>query len=562
MHTARSFRTSLSILALVASLPWHAAHAQDASPGASSRAPIEVSVTPLAPRTEPCRDPFVTHTLDHVTQVAGGVVRMFEANGAGLAVGDLDNDGDLDLLLGNHDGADHLFWNEGNLQFRREDFSAGKTRAVVLADVDADGWLDVTLTRNTGALNFYRNLGGAGAPGQFAREVLPGVAAPAYVVNWADLDGDGDLDLVTGTYDAGLLTDRGSSYLVSGTPRGVFYYENRGGRFALAALSQQAQALAILFPDLNLDGRLDIVVGNDFDVPDMIWLRTDAGWQPAEPFVSTTHSTMSYDQGDLNNDGRFEIFSSDMKPYAGERAGGWAPMMDSMMIGMVQAKVAAERQIMENVLLTRGDDGRYWNVAPDWGVDGTGWTWSSRFGDLNNDGYLDLYSVNGMIEETLFTHLPDHELVEENQAFRNEEGLHFEPMPGWELDSTHSGRGMVLADLDQDGDLDIVVNNLRGPARLFENRLCAGDALEVDLRWPGSGNTQALGARLRLHTGEEILLRDVRAGSGYLSGDAPRVHFGFPPGAALHTLEILWPDGATTELTNLQPNTRLTVERR
>ena len=200
-------------------------------------------------------------------------------------------------------------------------------------------------------------------------------------------------------------------------------------------------------------------------------------------------------------------------------------------------------------------------MAPDWGVDGTGWTWTSRFGDLNNDGYLDLYTVNGMIEETLFSHLPDQELVEENQAFRNEEGLHFEPMPGWDLDSTNSGRGMVMADLDQDGDLDIVVNNLRGPARLFENQLCAGSALEVDLRWPGSGNTQAVGARLRLHTDADTLLRDVRAGSGYLSGDAPRVHFGFPPETTLQSLEILWPDGAITELTDLQPNTSLTVER-
>ena len=79
-----------------------------------------------------------------------------------------------------------------------------------------------------------------------------------------------------------------------------------------------------------------------------------------------------------------------------------------------------------------------------------------------------------MIEERLFAHLPDHELVEENQAFRNEEGLSFEPMPGWKLDSANSGRGMVMADLDGDGDIDIVVNNLRGPARLFENQLCRG----------------------------------------------------------------------------------------
>ena len=238
MHTTRSFRSLLFFAALLCSLWSTGAGAQTGATPVDPPAPVAVSVTPLAPRSEPCRDPFVTHTLDHVTEVAGGVVRMFEANGAGLAVGDLDNDGDLDLLLGNHDGSDHLFWNEGGLQFRRADFSAGKTRDVVLADVDADGWLDVTLTRNTGALNFYRNLGGDGKPGEFAREVLPGVAAPAYVVNWGDLDGDGDLDLVTGTYDAGLLTELGSSYLVGGTPRGIFFYENRAGRFSLTSLSR------------------------------------------------------------------------------------------------------------------------------------------------------------------------------------------------------------------------------------------------------------------------------------------------------------------------------------
>jgi hypothetical protein len=295
----------------------------------------------------------------------------------------------------------------------------------------------------------------------------------------------------------------------------------------------------------------------------MAWVHTDAGWVDAsDRLTSMTHSTMSYDQADVDNDGVFEIFATDMKPYPGEAMGGWAAMMDAMMVGMDQAQVAADPQIMENVLLMRGADGRYWNQAPDWGVDGTGWAWSSKFGDLNLDGYVDLYSVNGMIEERLFAHLPAHELVEENQAFRNEEGLRFVRMPGWELDATNSGRGMVMADLDNDGDLDIVVNNLRGPAQLFENRLCrSGEALLVDLRQPGTANPFAIGAQVRLVTDQGTLLREVRVGSGYLSGDAPRIHFGIPRGAALQMLEIRWPDGALSRLDAPQPGTFFTIER-
>jgi hypothetical protein len=118
-----------------------------------------------------------------------------------------------------------------------------------------------------------------------------------------------------------------------------------------------------------------------------------------------------------------------------------------------------------------------------------------------------------------------------------------------------------MADLDQDSDLDIVINNLRGSAQLFENRLCSGASLQVDLRWPASPNTHAIGAQLRLHTDQAIYQRDLRASSGYLSGDPARVHFGFPSQATIARLEILWPDGAVSHLDQLAPNIRIEVTR-
>ena len=499
-----------------------------------------------------CTDRFVPHTLDHLTTTDDGVVRMFEANGAGLAVGDLDNDGDLDLVLGGEDQPNSILWNRGDLTFDTARWGDGHTRAVTIVDVDGDGLRDIVLTTNIGAVNYWRNQGDR----TFTRVFLPNVAHPAYVLGWYDLDGDGDLDLVTAPYDAGFLTDRGSEYRMNGS--GVYVYENRGDRLAPTRLTGEAQAFALAFEDVNDDQRPDILVGNDFAVPDFAFVQTDDGWAQTDLFAATTHSTMSFDLGDINNDGKPELFATDMKPYADDPAlmAAYAPLMAGMSEEM---HMEGDPQIMENVLQFPAPRG-FANRAADWGVDGTGWSWSAKFGDLDQDGLLDLYVVNGMAEETMFAHLPNHELVEENQVLRNT-GDGFVAMPAWGLNATAGGRAMSMADFDGDGDLDIVVNNLRAPAVLYENQLCGGDALVVQLAQPDVQNRDAIGARLGLLTDKGLYTRDVRAGSGYISGDPTQVHFGLPADATLIHLEILWPDGAISLVENPQANTLLRVER-
>ena len=511
----------------------------------------EVSYTALSRGA--CSGSFIAHTLEHTTTVPGGnAVRMFEANGGGVGLGDLDNDNDLDIVLANHAAPNSILWNEGGLRFRKESLGEGGTRAVTLVDLDADGLLDIVFSRRVSAPNFWRNEGN----GNFALELLPGIGKPLYALNWADLDSDGDLDLVGASYDAALLTEFGQEFLESGKA-GVYVYRNDGGSFEETRLADGAQALALALTDLNEDGRPDIWVGNDFAVPDRVFLNTPEGWQAADNFAATTHSTMSLEAGDLDNDGRMELFATDMKPYPQEPEAPWLPLMEAM---MDESHTEGDPQIMENVLQKREGE-TFSNEAASWGVAGTGWSWSAKFGDLDQDGFLDLYVVNGMIESTIFAALPNHELVEENQVFRNNGSGSFVPEPDWGLASTSSGRGMSMGDLDSDGDLDIIVNNLRGAAQLFENRLCGGDSLQVDILWPESRNTRALGILATLYTDKGIYRRDLRTLSGYLSGDPPRLHFGFPKDAVLDRLELDWPDGTVSIVDAPAPGSFLRVRR-
>ncbi len=510
-----------------------------------------------------CTGSFVKHTLDHITTNAYEPVNMYDSNGAGVAVNDLDQDGDIDIVLANLAGDNQIFWNLGGLNFRAEPFDHGSSRAVSTVDFNGDGWLDIVFTTRVGSLLFYENQAEdwAGEGFRFDRLAVDGVDEKAYAMTWGDLDKDGDLDLVTGSYDTALEKELRDAFMF-GDGAGVFVFTNEGDSFTSNRLADTSQALAVQLLDINFDGRDDILVGNDFDsVRDYYFLATaDGGWEPTDMFGNTTQNTMSFDVGDIHNDGQQELFAADMHPYKfdEETEEEWKLVMDMM---MEEDNSPDNPQMMENVLQTVDADGNWQNMAADTGVNFSGWSWSSRFADLDQNGFQDIYIVNGMATSETFAHLPDYELIEENQAFRNDGTGMFEAATDWALNQTEGGRGMTLADLDNDGDLDIVINNLLKPATLLENRVCGGDSLHIELRDSTQPNTYAVGSKVILDTSVGRMVRDVRVNSGYLSGDTTAVHFGIPFDAQLNSMEIIWPDGEISTFLKISPNQKITISR-
>jgi enediyne biosynthesis protein E4 len=524
--------------------------------------PVAVKTSSLL-ASKTCGTGFADHDLNHTTVPRQGDRTVYDSNGSGVALGDLDHDGLSDIVLGNIGGSSSIQWNLGNFKFKSQELvnnlglPESQTRAVTLVDLNSDGWLDIVFTHSQGGISAWLNDHQKG----FRLETLSGVDFPAYTMIWDDLSGTGKLDLVTASYDALLETELKDSFLLS-RGAGVVVYKRNGQEFSGTRLAKNSQTLAMALFDVNNDGKRDLIVGNDFAVPDMAFLN-GSDWKKVKPFKRTTKNTMGFSSSDIDNNGQLELFATDMKPKMDDEKviAKWITFMQKT----YEKSQYSSLQRAENVMERRNDDGSFQNIAYELGLDATGWSWSAKFGDLNNDGFEDLYVVNGMIDTQNLKYLANNELIETNKAYLNTGGK-FSPQPNWNLASNSSGRGMSMTDLNNDGQLDIVVNNLGKPAQVFENQLCGGNSLEVELNWLNSSNTKGIGAKVFLNSSLgtmqlKTMQREVLSQSGYLSGNDPKIHFGISKDATIESLEVVWSDGKRSVIEKPKANSILNISR-
>ena len=554
-------------------------------------------------------------------------------NGAGLAIGDVDGDGWQDIYLCNLQGPNRLYRNLGHWHF--EEMNPGEAACLgqlstgaTFADVDGDGDLDLLVNGVPAGTRLFRN-GGAFQGGIKWTEVKDsGLSrtASASSLALADIDGDGDLDLYCTHYiDEMHLFD----------PTTRFAVMNRGGRWVvtkvndmpttLPRLKDRFEALpdgrvrelpevdglyrndgqghftpiqfepgifmneegkpippfrdwglAVMFRDMNGDGAPDLYVCNDNVSPDRIWINSGKGtFRLIDPFSfrHTSRSSMGVDFADIDRDGYDDILVVDM--LARDHGKRMTQLVKDLPDPNERERVEARPQYNRNTFFFGRPDGAYAEAGLMAGVAATDWSWCPIFIDIDLDGYEDLLVSNGFESDVMdqdrkdelrnpqrrFTRSQLKRSLElyphwrtANAAFRNRRDGTFEPMSQeWGFDHSGVSFGMALGDLDNDGDMDVVVNNLNEAASLYRND---GTAARIAVRLKGlPPNTQGVGARIRLVGGSITQCQEMISGGRYQSGDqAMRVFAADPDPGTPMRLEVRWRKGDQSTLTNILAN--------
>ena len=512
-------------------------------------------------------------------------------NGAGVAVGDIDNDGLPDIYFSANMTPDRLFLNRGDLQF--EDISeraglqsdAAWTTGVTMVDVNDDGWLDIYVCRSGNVAPerrrnaLYLNQGDL----TFTESAADfGLDAPAYSNHAAffDYDRDGDLDAFLLNHSIRRYSRFVVEYMRSqrDSLAGDKLLRNDDGIFR--DVSEEAGiignplgfGLSAIVSDINQDGWPDIFVSNDYIEDDYLYINLQDGAfsESIRSYLShTSYSSMGADIADINNDGLPEILTLDMLAEDNYRQKILKGPEDHVFYAQMRADGFHE-QYMRNMLQVNSG-GSFIEIGQLAGISNTDWSWAALMADFDLDGYKDIFITNGYMRDYTNLDFLKTTLVEsykeasargealssldmvrrmpstrlKNYIFRNESDLTFSNQTtAWGMDQPTLSNGAAYADLDADGDLDLIVNNINQPAFLYRNN--AGGTpgshyLKVTLEGP-PGNRWGIGAKVELAGEGQRFYQEMVPGRGYLSSVEPQLIFGL---GLLESVDVVitWPDG-------------------
>ncbi|MHC1763323.1 MAG: VCBS repeat-containing protein [Verrucomicrobiia bacterium] len=494
----------------------------------------------------------------------------------GAALVDVDGDVDLDLLVNGIATGTRLFVNDGQGRFK-ESRDSGLSRtasatSLALADIDGDGDLDLYCPHYIDVMHLADPTTRFSVMMRNGRWVVLKVNdEPATLPKWKDrfevLPGGRvrELPEVHGVY----RNDGKGRFTAIEHEKGL--YSDPDGK---PLPPSRDWGLAAMFRDLNGDGAPDLYVCNDNASPDRIWINSGRGTFRAIGLLALRHtsrSSMGIDMADVNRDGRDDIFVLDM--IAREHARRMRQLVRDHSPPEEFEQIGARPRYNRNMLFLQRADGSFAEVALMAGVPATGWTWCPIFLDVDLDGYEDLLVSNGFSFDVMdqdsndqirTLRMPRDQLQRSRQkhpswftpnaAFRNRRDGTFEPAAReWRFDLVGVSNGMALGDLDNDGDLDVVLNNLNGVTSLLRND---SSAPRVAVRLRGiAGNMQGIGARLTLVSGELTQSQEMMAGGRYMSCDQAMRVFALPGASSRAAkLEVRWRNGDQSVLTNVRPN--------
>ncbi|HWK03862.1 MAG TPA: VCBS repeat-containing protein [Puia sp.] len=530
-------------------------------------------------------------------------------NGGGVAIGDINNDGLPDIFFTSNMGQNKLYLNKGNMQFTDISTSAGFTpvkqqwsTGVVMADVNGDGWLDIyvcnagnmnnpTLRKNQLFINDH-HLGFIDSASQY------GLADSGYSTqaSFFDYDGDGDLDcfiinnspIPVNTLDYANKRDlQANDWSISDSLKGGgdHLYRNDNGHFT--EVTKQAGihgslislGLGVTVGDINGDGLPDIYVSNDFFERDYLYINQGNGTfkdEMEDRIQHTSLASMGADMADINNDGYPDIFTTDMLPDDDYRL-KTTFAFENFDVYHLKQRSGFYHQFFQNALQVNTGNGKFMETAHYSGVAATDWSWGSLLFDMDNDGKNDIYVCNGISQDlidqdfleffagsmmqevrssgqkdklySVLDKMPSHPLI--NKAFRNRGDLRFtEASAGWGFTQPSFSNGAAYADLDNDGDIDLVVNNENGPAFIYRNKarqLNNNHYIGILLKdeYP---NTFAIGSKIRVYKDNQVFYREVIPSRGFQSSVDYKQIIGLGALTNIDSLSVTWPGGHNTTL--------------
>jgi enediyne biosynthesis protein E4 len=539
---------------------------------------------------------------------------LYYYNGGGVAAGDFNNDGLCDLFFTANLTTNRLYLNRGQWRFDDVTAAAGVggttgtwNTGVSVADVNADGWLDIYVCR----VGLYKRWQGRNQlwinqrDGTFRDEAAAyGLDIQAFSTQavFFDYDTDGDLDCFllchsvhsSGSYRDTSLTRRydplAADRLLENRPQpdGIRRFVDVSASKGIYG-GTAGYGLGVVANDFNRDGWPDLYVANDFHENDYLYLNQQGKRFRecvVESMAHTSNFSMGCDAADLNNDGWTDLVSLDMKPPDEPTLKASQPA-DGFEVYQYKHAQGYHWQFPRNALQihqgnTPAGVPQFAEVAQLAGVSATDWSWAALAPDLDLDGHKDLYITNGIarrpndmdylkfISSDAVQHkATDRELIEKmpsgavpNACFRNLGGLRFQDMAAaWGLDQTGCSNGAAWADLDNDGDLDLVTNNLNAPATLLRNDgLQNGHFLRVRCSAPGTSNTFGLGSRVEVwYNGKNIQVFENQPVRGFQSCVEPVVTVGLGAANVADSIRITWPDGYTQILRAIPANQTITV---